>query len=92
MTESNKSRWQWLNTRNPDLINEIHWRVQKLVDGTQDGPADSVFTVPFEVTFNTSNEFHVFQRYVESEGFKFELLMSISDSDKFLTYSIRIGL
>jgi hypothetical protein len=64
----NTARGKWLLARNPDLMGECEWRLERLYN--------SVFTKTqtetFEVTFNSETEKAVLREYLKGLGYNFE--------------------
>lgn len=81
--------FNWLNTRNSELMAECDNQINHLINATKPELLNSISTEVFNVTFNNKLEIDVFTKYLNSKGLK---LNYENINDSFIEYSIKISL
>ena len=90
MIEAKNARIEWLKNRNPELMSECIWRMDRMIKNAD--LKESYETESFDVTFNSEIEMQMFQEHIAEMGY--ELTMTginwIKPDDK-LKYALVIG-
>lgn len=68
MIDVNQAREQWLNARNPELLNDCRWQMNRLVAMFSEDMKDSTL-IEFEAEFNSIKEKQVFTDYIKGLGY-----------------------
>lgn len=75
MIDVNEARMQWLNARNPELLNDCRWQINRLIAMFSEDMKDSTL-IEFEAEFNTIEEKQVFTDYIKGLGYSLIFLFN----------------
>lgn len=73
MIDVNEARYQWLITRNKDLMDECNWRLESLIKMENKSVRNFIYTDSFVAEFNSVHEILMLIKYIKGLGYDLRL-------------------